>query len=184
MSETVWRRSFLAEFAKPQAPDLQFKSLYPRLNRSWEEAKGWPLFKPMHKADAHVLKQLRVPLSDGQSEFEDQVRGLAKLLVEALNEGAISKQLPTKVEGEKGLGKLKRWLEQEGYEHVERDIEYLQRLQRLRSKMSAHRKGSDYEKVLRAESVNDNKVTEVVHLLWSACRMLEGLAEHVGAPTA
>lgn len=59
-------------------------------------------------------------------------------------------------------------------------IPFLRRLQRLRSKLVAHRKGSDYKKVLDAESVDQDTVREVVLMLWNALRFLEDLARHAG----
>ena len=182
ISETVYKRAFLGQFADAEAPDLKFKSLYRRFNKAWREAKGWEFFKPMHEGDAHVLQQLRIPLSDSQSELEDQVRGLAKLLIDSLNEKEIQRLLKTKIDNEKGLGKLTRWLDDEKYVFAQRDGDYLHRLQRLRSKMAAHRKASDYDAMLRAEGVKDDKIEEAVHLLWNACLFLQGMAEYFDAP--
>ena len=147
-SRTVIRRALLAQPTAPEAPDLRFKSAYRRFNTKWQERSGWSLFKQPEPDDTHVLQRLRIPLNDSQPEFEDQVMGLAKVLVDALNERAIQQQLPTKVENEKGISKLERWMLQKQYPFVERDISFLRRLQRLRSKLTAHRKGSDY--VLRS----------------------------------
>jgi hypothetical protein len=44
ISETNFRRSFLAQFVDPEAPDLVFRQEYQRLNASWLETMGWPLF--------------------------------------------------------------------------------------------------------------------------------------------
>ncbi len=73
---------------------------------------------------------------------------LAKLMSDALNEPEIQKQLPTKNPDEKGIGKFERFLTVRAYPQVQRDIAYLRKVQELRSKLTAHRKGSDYEKVL------------------------------------
>ena len=165
---------------KPQAPDLKFKSAYDRFNKKWHEQFGWALFKEPEPDDHHVLQQLRVPLDDSQPEFENQVMCLAKVLVDALNETEILKQLPNKVKNETGISKLERWMSQEQYPSVERDIEFLRRLQRLRSKLTAHRKGSDYTQVLADAGVNDDSIQEVVTMLFDAERLLCGLASHFG----
>ena len=179
-SETLVRRAFLGQWAKPQAPDLKFKSAYYRFNKKWHEQFGWALFKEPEPGDAHVLQQLRVPLDDSQPEFENQVMCLAKVLVDALNETEILKQLPNKVKNEKGINKLERWMSQEQYPSVERDIEFLRRLQRLRSKLTAHRKGSDYIQVLADAGVNDDSIQEVATMLFDAERLVCGLASHFG----
>lgn len=178
MSETVFKRSLLNEPTDPDAPDLAFKHRYRRFNERWRDHMSWDLLKPIQDADEHVFQRLRVPLVDSQAEFEEQVMGLTKLIVDALNEKELLRRLPEKIDGEKGLGKLERWLTQAGYEHVERDIAYLRRLQRLGSKLSAHRKGSDYEKVLQDEQVDADPKREVALMLWDAARFLDGVAQH------
>lgn len=179
MSETVFRRSFLGEPANPKAPDLQFKSLYSRFCVRWKESRGWELFKPVHAADQHVLMRLRVPLNESQPEFEDQILGITKLLVDSLNERQLVKELGGSEEGEKGVSKLERWLTKQRYPEVERDVAFLRRLQRLRSQISAHRKGSNYEEMLEKEGVDQRLSREVVLQLVAACQMLEGLAAHL-----
>ena len=70
ISETNYRRSFLAEFAPPQAPDLIFRSAYQGLNTSWRRVLGWPLFLELGPADAYLLATIRVPVTSSQSEFD------------------------------------------------------------------------------------------------------------------
>ena len=177
-SRTLIRRAFLGEWAEPEAPDLRFKSAYGRFNAKWREKYGWSLFRDPEPGDAHVLQRLRVPLTSSQPEFEAQVMGLAKVLVDALNESAIQKQLPSRIKDEKGIRKLERWLQQENYPSAERDIVFLRRIQRLRSKLAAHRKGSDYDTVLAAENVHSDPIREIAAMLHHAERLLVGLAIH------
>ena len=179
-SETLVRRAFLAQWAEPGSPDLRFKSAYDRFNRKWQERCGWALFKDPEPDDVHVLQRLRTPLNDSQPEFEDQVMGLAKVMVDALNERALQQRLPTKVRDEKSISKLERWMGQEQYPSAERDIAFLRRLQRLRSKLTAHRKGSDYAQVLAEENVNDDPMQEVATMFQDAEHLLHDLAAHGG----
>ena len=179
-SRTVMKRSFLALPADPEAPDLGFKLAYSRFNAKWHERFGWVLFKEPEPDDAHILQRLRVPLNDSQPEFEDQVMGLAKVSIDALNERALQEQLPPKSKDEKGISKLERWMHQQQYPSVDRDIAFLRRLQRLRSKLTAHRKGSDYAQVLADADVNANPIQEVATMLRDAERLLYDLAAHAG----
>jgi uncharacterized protein YjhX (UPF0386 family) len=80
----------------------------------------------------------------------------------------------------KRISKLERWLTQEGYPQVDRDIKFLRRLQTLRSVMSAHGKGSSYKKALERENVDEDPIREMVHMFWSAQAILRGLAAHFG----
>ena len=170
----------MGEWATPDAPDLRFKSAHDRFNRKWQAQFGWALFKEPEPDDAHVLQRLRVPLDDSQPEFENQVIGMAKVLVDALNETEILKRLPHKVKDEKGISKLERWMHQEQYPSVESDIAFLRRLQRLRSKLAAHRKGSDYAQVLADADVNADPIQEVATMLFDAEHLLRNLASHFG----
>ena len=179
-SRTVIKRSLLAQPTAPEAPDLRFKSAYRRFNAKWHEQFGWALFKEPEPDDAHVLQRLRVPLNDSQPEFEDQVMGLTKVTVDALNERVIQEQLPTRVDGEKGISKLERWMHEEQYPSVDRDITFLRRLQRLRSKLAAHRKGADYAQVLAEAGVNPDPIQEVATMLRDAERLVRNLAAHAG----
>ncbi len=179
-SSTLIRRSFLGQWTTSQAPDLRFKSAYRRFNSKWREQFGWALFREPEPEDAHVLQRLRIPLDGSQPEFESQVMGLAKLLVDALNEKEIQERLPDGQPGDKGIAKLQRWMLQEQYPWAERDTVFLKRLQRLRSKVTAHRKGSDYRQVLADENVNPDPIQEVATMLQDAERLLYDLAFHAG----
>lgn len=179
-SRTVIRRALLAQPTAAEAPDLSFKSAYRRFNTKWQERFGWSLFKEPESDDTHVLQRLRIPLNSSQPEFEDQVVSLTKVMVDALNEREIQKMLPNRQPSEKGISKLERWMLQEQYPFVQRDVAFLRRLQRLRSKLAAHRKGADYVQVLADEDVDADPIHEVVNMLCNAERLLHGLASHAG----
>ena len=99
--------------------------------------------------------------------------------MDALHEKELLKQLPDKVQGERGISKLERWMRQEHYPSVERDIAFLRRLQQLRSKIAAHRKGSDYKQVLADQNVNDDPIQEITTMLSDAERLLYSLGAHI-----
>ena len=105
---------------------------------------------------------------------------MTKVLVDALNEKEIQKRLPDRIPDEKGISKLERWMSQEHYPSVKHDIAFLRRLQRLRSKLAAHRKGSDYAQVLADANVNADPIQEVATMLFDAERLLRNLASHFG----
>jgi hypothetical protein len=180
MSETAFRRAFLGEWTDAMAPDLVFKSVYARFFKEWQDARGWNLFRELQPADAHVLSRLRVPLVESQAEFDAQILNLTKLLVDSLNEGQLQSLLPDKIADEKGIGKLERWLTQENYVEVKRDIAVLRRLQLLRSRSAAHRKSSDYRKVVAPHLGGKSLTAAVAELIESGTRMLLDLAKHSG----
>jgi hypothetical protein len=164
ISETNFRRSFLAQPTDPTAIDLTFRRVYNDASRAWVARYGWPLFREPKESDVFLLQQLRVPLNDTQNEFEEAIKLLGKLMSDALNESSIGKALPNRVDDEKGISKFERFLILEGYPHLERDIKYLRRVQELRSKVSAHLKGRDYEKVL-SKNLGDDRGAEAIQQL-------------------
>lgn len=180
ISETNFRRSFLAQPTDPTAIDLAFRRIYSDATRAWMARYGWPLFREPKESDVFLLQQLRVPLNDTHNEFEDAIKLLGKLMSDALNESSIGKALPNRIDDEKGISKFERFLSLEGYPHVERDIKYLRRVQELRSRVSAHLKGRDYEKVL-TKNLGDNRGAQAIqNLLGEGVTFLRDLIAWVG----
>lgn len=176
ISETNFKRSFLAVGTDAVAADLRFRRLYNSVNIAWSEQFGWPLFREPKESDVFMIDQVRLALNDSQDEFEEAVRLLAKLLCDSINEKGVQKALPTTVANEKGISKLERLLTERGYPHIERDIGFLRRVQELRSRTAAHLKGSDYEKVL-TKNIGANRGRAAVKLLIEdGVTMLEGIA--------
>lgn len=177
MSETVFKRSFLGEPTDPQSPDLIFRTSYIDFCQTWRKRKNWDFFKPLHEDDLHIFSRVRIPLNNSQPEFESQISHLTKLLVDALNEDQFIKDLNSTKENEKGIAKLERWLELQQYPEIEEAITYLRRLQRLRSKISAHKKGSSHQEFLDKEKVNADTKIEISNLLSTATKILTRLNE-------
>lgn len=148
ISETAYRRGFLAEFTDPQKPDLVFKHEYNYFNRTFYESSGWHFFLPLHDDDEHFLTTLRLLCKDSQAEFDSQLIALTKLLVDSLNEKAIAKGLTTLEKDDKGITKLEKFFKERGAAGYEPHIKFLRVLQDLRSKSAAHRKGSSYEDLI------------------------------------
>lgn len=182
ISRTAIGRQIMGRFSVAESPELRFKSAYASFKESWLIRFGWTLFLELQAEDQHVMQRLRMPLNDNQSEFEDQVLGLVKIMIEALDEGAIQKQLSSKTKGAKSITKLEEWLTQEGYPFLQRDIQFFRRLQKLRNKVSAHLKGPNYAKEIANLVINKDKVQEMGQLFMDAERFLNDLANHFGLP--
>ena len=134
MSATAFRRSRRNQFTSPGAPDPQFKWIYQRFRELWAASLGWDLFSPLSEGDAHVFQRLRIPLSESQAEFGGQILGLAKLLVDVLNQKHLGTLVGATVQNEQSIARLERWLTDAGYPSVDRDVGFLRRVQLLRSK--------------------------------------------------
>ena len=176
-SETLIRRAFFAQFTEPTAEDLLVRSNYVTFGRAWNERYGWDFFRKPEEADAGLLQRLRLPLNDSQAEFESSIRIMTQLFVDAINEKQVQAQLPDKIENEKGISKLERWLKLVGYPHAERDVQFLRNLQEVRSKATAHRKSREYEKMLTKVFGDLRGPAAVKALFVSALAMLTGLNE-------
>ena len=177
-SETAWTRWFAACPANPESPDLRFKLAYDQFKRYWRAQVGWDLFKDLIADDLHAIQGLRIPVDNNEAEFENQLIYLSKLLIESLDQRSIQQQLYERVPEEKGIDKLERWMQSEGYPHADRDVTFLRRLQTLRNKLVAHRKGSDYTKTLQRLNVDSDRGSEVASICSNAAEMLRDLAQH------
>lgn len=184
VSETNFRRSFLAQWAEAQAPDLVFRREYSRLGKEWMEAQGWDLFLEPGPGDQHLIDTVRTPVTNSQAEMDEQVLTLTKLLIDSLNEKAVEDQGIKIAEGTKGIGKLDAFLEREGFAERESVIRFLRDLQSLRSTGSGHRKGKAYEKALTRMGLDaERKPDAVARLLEQATAALRAVRMHfTGAP--
>lgn len=169
LSETAIRRSFLNQFADTDRIEYRFYEAYELLNEAWPSRFGWPIFKELHSGDAHLTHSLHVPTSLGFAAFDAQLTGLAKLVVDSLNEEMLGKNLTGKVADQKGIGKLERFLDEQGLDTQGAFLcETLRRVQGARSRSSAHRKGSDFNEATLLDGAPD--LPTAFHNLLSSLR--------------
>lgn len=183
-SETALRRSFLAEFADPQAPDLIFRMVYTRIKISWRVTKGWSLFKDFPSlSDSHILNSIRVPPSSSIAQFDQQISYLTKLLVECLDDRDLTNNISNSIpKNTKSISKLQLWMEQESYPNTERDIRFLRVLNDLRNQSAAHLKTSNYSTLLVSLNVSPDKRDGIKQLLTSAVQFLRDIAAYNDVP--
>jgi len=174
ISSTAFKRGFMAEFADPNRPDLVFKHEYERFCRDFKEACGWDFFLPLHTDDQHFLTALRLPADGNQAEFDTQLLALTKVVVDSLNEKEITKGLATLTKDDKGIAKLEKFFKERGATGFEPHIKFLRVLQDLRSKSAAHRKGSNYDKLVADLQLADEGQQKVFATLLMAGNNLIG----------
>lgn len=180
ISAVNFRRSLLNQFTDPSATDLVFKLEYRRLVESWSRVFEWPLFLPTEGDDEHLLRVLRVPITNSQAEFDDQVITLARLLVDSLNEKAIEKAIGPGPAGEKGISKFERFLKGSAFCDTPKVVRVLRDLQELRSAGSGHRKGSQYRKVIERLDLDLERKQEAMgRILTEATEVLVLLRVHI-----
>lgn len=176
MSESTFRRSFLAQSVETENPEHLFKNAYLAIQRVWVERWGWGLYREAKGSDADLIQRVRIPLNDTDTEFEAQLLNLAKLLIDLLNESAVTALL-SPVKGEKGISKLERFLEANNYEHTERDVSLLRRIQGLRSRIAAHTSGTSGQAFLAQELDGRSKREFIAHLMEESTQMFTDLSE-------
>ena len=148
ISSTFFDRQFGARFADSQRPEHRFRQLYRQLAETCEQQLGWQILRPLADEDMHRLSSVRVPASAEQSAFDEQVQGLATILVDSLNVRAIRDRLPPaeRPKDDRSLDLLEALLGNAAVPGYQPHIDFLRNLQNLRSSGSAHRKGSRYQK--------------------------------------
>lgn len=174
MSDVGVRRAFFGQFADSENPEHRFKLAYNQLQNSWEEHWGWRLHRKAEGPDAGVLQRLRIPVNNTDAELRTQSINLALVLVDCLNEKKLASYL-SDAKGDKGIAKLKKFLEAQSYQHTERDVRLLQRIQRMRSRIAAHSSGSSGQAYLEEELGNDTPQEYIARLMTEATQMLDDL---------
>lgn len=156
LSDTAIRRSLLGQFADADRVEYRFSRAYTAANEAWARRFGWPLFKALHSGDAHLAHSLHVPTNPGFAAFDAQLIGLAKLAIDCLNEEELGKNAAAKTAGEKGIGKLGRFVQDQGLSASGDPLcATLRQVQGARSRSSAHRKGSDFNEALLLDGAPD-----------------------------
>lgn len=153
MSATNFKRSILAQFTDAAEPDHRFQYAYSELETRGTES-DWPVLLPLREGDLHLLKTLRTPVTGGQSEFDQQVLSLTKILVDSLNEAALA-AVPGAPTDKRGIGLLESICASATLPDFGIHIQFLRDLQDLRSTGAGHRKGKKYEKAAKKFGIPD-----------------------------
>lgn len=186
VSEVFFKRQIEAEFADSDQPDIEFQHRYPEFCAACKKRLGWSLLLPLSEKDLHCFTSLRIPATDDQNEFDDLVLGLTKVLVDSLNEAELMKVIPAdaRSRAKRGIDRLQAVLGHRNATGFQQHIQFLRDLQSLRSSGSAHRKGTNYEKIVVRFARDTQKLSAVFRgMLVAALQLLDYLEEAVGAGT-
>ena len=180
VSETYYKRQIMAQFTDSDRLEHVFKSKYSELQKISIEHLGWDLLLPLNDEDIHHFECLRIPSTNEQRDFDDLVLGLTKVLIDSLNEKQlntfIEKQLRGEIKG--GISRLETVLKNNSIEEYENHIQFLRKLQNLRSSSSAHRKGSNYKKIaIELEIGNKDLITVFGGILAKSVDLLDFFIE-------
>lgn len=163
VSKTYFKRQILAQFTDSDRLEHMFALHYHRLQEACAKFLDWQLLLPLNQEDEHYLKCMRIPATDEQRDFDELILGLAKILIDSLNEKELNKLIPKDSRGTiKGsISRLETALIAVGEENADKHIEFLRRLQNLRSSGSAHRKGNNYRKIANDFGIDNQSLRTV-----------------------
>ena len=178
VSRTFFTRQIEGQFANTDRLEYIFKQRYDDLQKVCKAHLGWQWLLPLHTADVHHLQSLRIPATDEQRDFDGLVLSLAKILIDSLNEQLLRKLIPCEkqeeVKNKNGIALLEAALNLNDFEGAETHIDFLRKLQSLRSSGSAHRKGRTYSKVVDYFDIEDQSLRHVfANILNSASDALD-----------
>ena len=179
VSKTYVARQIEAQFTNSDRPEHIFKQRYHDLQKVSQTHLDWQWLLPLHTADAHHLKSLRIPATDEQRDFDAMVLSLTKILIDSLNEKSVKKLIPCEKQeafkDKRGIALLEAALQLhdlEGADDVH--IDFLRKLQNLRSSGSAHRKGRNYLRIAEYFGVENQSLRHVfANILNSASDTLD-----------
>lgn len=164
VSETYYKRQIMAQFTDSDRLEHIFKSRYLALQNASNENLGWNILLPLSDEDAHHFECLRIPSTNEQRDFDDLVLGLTKILIDSLNEKEfnkfINKELIVDIKG--GISRLETVFKNISIEDYEDHIQFLRKLQNLRSSSSAHRKGSNYKRIATEFEIGSKDLISVI----------------------
>lgn len=150
-SSTFFRRQIMAEFADAQRIDHLFQQGYQSLAKTSTSKLGWNFLAELADEDVHHLRSMRIPATDEQKDFDDLVLSLTRILIDYLNEKELKGlSKPGGVDLPSGISLLEKVFKDHQLDDAQEHITFLRDLQRLRSKGSAHRKGTEYRKLISA----------------------------------
>ncbi len=171
VSETFFRQQRLNQWVDSTNPEHIFKTGYEKLlEKSWS-VLGWKIIKPLSKRDEHFFKTIRIPSADEQSQFDSIVLSLTKTSIDSINESEIVHRYPKEVHQDDkgsalpGIKKLANLFKFKNLVEYEKHISFLNELQKIRSKSVAHRKGGDYEKLVKELGINQGNMAKFIEVL-------------------
>lgn len=137
LSETYCKRFAQGIPAESNQLEHLFRLRYFQLNQWCNAALGWQLLKPLPTSRDYHLRQLRIPSSDNQSDFDAMVWSLAMVLIESLNVDEFKRFFPPdqqkKFPVEHTIAWLKDTLNHFCVKDADDHIDFLKMLQNLRT---------------------------------------------------
>jgi hypothetical protein len=154
ISRTNFERSFMGNFSDPENPEHEFKYFFNAFQIEWLDKHKWHLFLPLSVSDRHFFSSIRSMLTNEQSEFDSQILALAKVVIDSLNTEELRKETGISDLKIGSLQLLEKFLAKLDIKNLENHISSLRSIQSIRSAGVAHRKGSEYSRVISKLKLN------------------------------
>lgn len=158
VSNTYLKRQIMAEFTDSDYPDHIFKAKYLKLLEKSLKLLNWHILLPLAEKDKPYLDELHMLTVEEQHKFDILVLALTKILIDSINEKRINELLDTQelVNLKGSISKLEALLKRCNIEDniLSSQIFFLRKLQNLRSASSAHRKGSNFDKISKEFNID------------------------------
>ncbi len=157
ISDVFFKRQICAIATNTDQPDILFKHEYVEFQEHSIKILGWPLLLPLSQEDQHYFQSLRIVSTSDQKAFDEIIQGLAKILIDSINEKKLNKiihnEKDSKITGSISL--MEYFFSEIEIVGFEPHIQFVRNLQELRSAGSAHRKGGNYKKVTKKLGLDD-----------------------------
>ncbi len=162
ISETAQDRWFGCRFCNAKkSKDLVLKAKYSDFSKKWYNKYGWYLFKPLNPKDEYLFNSLHcMTVAENDKDFESQILALTKIFIDSINEKELRKSVDTsnpdvidflsnnnkKLDSISGISLLEIYLIDIKIDH-KKIIEFLKKIQKLRSQEIVHRKSSNRSEI-------------------------------------
>ena len=173
------RRDFLAQFAEPPEAGAvaDLKRAISAVNQVAQTRYGEPMFADIEKAHVEAAQTMRVPANPSMPSFLEQVRTLAILVVDHLNNRLLDAAgAPADTSGTLNrLARLVSSLCGEDFEQGKKRISGLYAIQAVRSNVASHRTGPKVDETLAKAGISK------FNLPAGFARLVEGATKSVNA---
>lgn len=147
-------RDFLLKPMPPRSPARRFWESYEGLSQIACKKLGFDLFRPLRDDDRHCIAKIAWPIANRLSALDEQLVCLSKVLGDSINVAGISDVTGLRTDNETIRGSidlleaaLNTWECPE--DEVKAVVSPIRLLQQLRSSGGAHRRGDNFDRVLR-----------------------------------
>ncbi len=157
---------------------MDIKKRYHDLQKVSQTHLGWHWLLPLCPADVYHLQALNISAPNERCDFDSLMLSLAKILIDSLNEESLKKLIPYEKQesfkDKNGIALLEAALHLNNLDGADVHIEFLWKLESLRSSESEYLKERNYLKIAKNFAIENRSLQYVsTDILNSASDMLD-----------